>query len=126
MGIVRKTKSVRLLLEEFEKDSSAISVITLVDRLSVNMNKTTVYRILDRLEDDGVLHSFLGKNGHKWYAKCTSCSGSGHHDAHPHFQCSSCGRVDCLPTDIVIPKIPNRQIDISQVLLQGKCENCYV
>jgi Fur family ferric uptake transcriptional regulator len=74
MGILRKTKSVKLLVDEFEKHSTAISVITLIERLHLKMNKTTIYRVLDKLEDDGFLHSFLGKNGHKWYAKCSGCS----------------------------------------------------
>ncbi|WP_158837828.1 Fur family transcriptional regulator [Polaribacter sp. L3A8] len=122
MGILRKTKSVRILLDEFDKNSSAISAITLVKDLSAEMNKTTIYRILDKLEDDGVLHSFLGKNGHKWYAKCIGCSSVAHHDIHPHFQCIICGKVDCLTINITIP---NRIVEISQVLLQGKCESCY-
>jgi len=125
MGIIRKTKSVNLLLNEFKVSSVAISAITLIERLSSKLNKTTIYRVLDKLEEDGVLHSFLGKNGYKWYAKCSNCSVSEHHDAHPHFQCSECGKVDCLSTtNILIPQIPNRKVDISQVLLQGKCENC--
>lgn len=126
MGVLRKTKSVKLLLEEFDKDSSAISVITLIERLNSQMNKTTVYRVLDKLEDDGLLHSFLGKNGHKWYAKCSGCSSSVHHDVHPHFECTSCGKVECLTIHITIPEIPNRKVELSQVFLQGKCEACYV
>jgi len=125
MGVLRKTKSVKLLLDEFEKNSSAISVITLIDRLGSQMNKTTIYRVLDKLEDDGFLHSFLGKNGHKWYAKCNGCSATVHNDIHPHFQCVSCGKVDCLTIDIHIPEIPNYKVEVSQVLLQGKCEACY-
>ncbi|WP_298476974.1 transcriptional repressor [uncultured Maribacter sp.] len=124
MGIIRKTKSVKILLKEFDENSSAVSVVSLIERLSSQMNKTTVYRILDRLEDDGFLHSFLGKNGHKWYAKCINCSSSIHHDAHAHFQCLRCGKVDCLDTNFNIPKIPNRRVDVSQVLLQGSCEQC--
>ena len=126
MGILRKTKSVKILLDEFEKQATAISVITLIERLHLNMNKTTIYRILDKLEDDGFLHSFLGKNGHKWYAKCNGCSSASHHDIHPHFQCSDCGKVDCLSTDILIPNIPNRKVVVSQILLQGKCEECLI
>lgn len=125
MGVLRKTKSVKLLLDEFEKNSSAISVITLIDRLGSQMNKTTIYRVLDKLEDDGFLHSFLGKNGHKWYAKCNGCSATVHNDIHPHFQCVSCGKVDCLTIDIHIPEIPNYKVEVSQILLQGKCEACF-
>ena len=125
MGVLRKTKSVKILLEEFDKDSSAISVITLIERFGSEMNKTTIYRILDKLEDDGILHSFLGKNGHKWYAKCTGCSSASHHDVHPHFECVSCGKVECLTVQVTIPEIPNRKVEQSQVFLQGKCEACY-
>jgi Fur family ferric uptake transcriptional regulator len=70
MGILRKTQSLAVMLAEFDKSSHAISAIDLIRRLSNKLNKTTVYRILDKLEDDGLLHSFLGKNGIKWYAKC--------------------------------------------------------
>ena len=124
MGIIRKTKSVKLLIDEFEKHSSAISVITLINRLDTKFNKTTIYRVLDKLEDDGILHSFLGKNGLKWYAKCNGCSATKHNDIHPHFQCLECGKVDCLDIDFVLPNIPNRKVEVSQLLIQGKCEEC--
>ncbi|NRA93639.1 MAG: transcriptional repressor, partial [Psychroserpens sp.] len=71
MSIIRKTKSVKMLLEIFESTKSALSVVDLVEQLKSEMNKTTVYRILERLENEGVLHSFNGINGLKWYAKCS-------------------------------------------------------
>ena len=123
MGIIRNTKSVKILLDEFNNDD-AISVIELIRRLNTKLNKTTIYRVLDKLEDDGILHSFLGNNGIKWYAKCNGCSISAHSDVHPHFQCLNCGRMDCLPESIVMPKISNREIMHSHVLIQGTCELC--
>ena len=124
MVIIRKTKSVEVLLNEFNNNSSAISVTKLVTKLNSRFNKTTIYRVLDKLEDDGVLHSFLGKNGLKWYAKCNGCSADKHKDLHPHFQCLDCGKVDCLSFNIEIPKISNRKIEFSQFLIQGQCEEC--
>lgn len=124
MGIIRKTKSVKTLLNEFNKNSSAISVTELITRLNSKFNKTTIYRVLDRLEDDGILHSFLGKNGLKWYAKCIGCTANNHSDVHPHFQCLDCGKVDCLSINITLPKIPNRKIDLAQFLIQGQCDEC--
>ena len=73
MGIVRKTKSLELVLNEFQILTTAISVIELIKKLNSKLNKTTIYRILEKLEDDGILHSFLGNNGIKWYAKCRNC-----------------------------------------------------
>ena len=124
MGIIRKTKSVEVLLNEFNTSFGAISAKKLIERLDSKFNKTTIYRVLDKLEDDGVLHSFLGKNGLKWYAKCDDCSHGKHQDAHPHFQCLNCGKMDCLTINVKIPNIPNREVDISQILLQGTCEVC--
>jgi len=126
MGVIRKTKSVEVLLNEFKKSSVAISAKTLIERLDSKFNKTTIYRVLDKLEEDGVLHSFLGKNGLKWYAKCKDCSADEHKDIHPHFQCLDCGKMDCLAIPVVIPNIPNRVVEVSQVLIQGRCGECSI
>ncbi|GAA4232095.1 hypothetical protein GCM10022291_06040 [Postechiella marina] len=124
MGVIRKTKAVEVLINTFNSSDEAISAKKLIEQLGTMFNKTTIYRVLDKLEDDGVLHSFLGKDGLKWYAKCTGCSATEHKDLHPHFQCLSCGKVDCLTVSVTLPKIPNRTIEISQLLIQGRCEAC--
>ena len=124
MGIIRKTQALGLLLNEFDKDSNAISAIELVKRLGDKINKTTVYRLLDKFVDDGLLHFFLDANGVKWFAKCKGCSKTNHLDVHPHFQCTECGIVDCLEINITIPEIPNRRVDNSQVLILGQCNLC--
>ena len=124
MGIMRQTKSVKRILDEFEKEPKALSTVDLIKRLSQDHNKTTIYRVLDRLEDDGVLHSFQGTDGVKFYAKCHGCSKSQHSDIHPHFQCVSCGKMDCLDVRVSIPKVPNRRVLSSELLLQGHCEQC--
>lgn len=124
MGIMRKTKSVKRILNEFEKEPKALSTVDLIKRFSQDHNKTTIYRVLDRLEDDGVLHSFQGTDGVKFYAKCHGCSKSQHSDIHPHFQCVSCGKMDCLDVRVSIPKVPNRRVLSSELLLQGHCEQC--
>lgn len=124
MGVIRKTKSIALVLHAFESSTAAISVIDLIKTLDSKLNKTTVYRVLEKLEDDGILHSFLGKNGIKWYARCRNCSKANHADIHPHFECIDCGKIDCLSIDMRIPTIPNREIRSSQILFQGICETC--
>jgi len=124
MGISRKTKSVNTLLEVFNRKKDAFSVVELVKQLDLYMNKTTVYRILERLENEGILHSFMGKDGLKWYAKCTGCSSDNHNDVHPHFQCNSCGKTECLILEITIPKMANYEVESASLLLIGKCQNC--
>lgn len=124
MAVIRKTKSVKKVLDIFSGSSDAISVVELVERLDSEMNKTTVYRVLERLEQDGTVHSFLGSDGLKWYAGCTGCSAHHHSDIHPHFECASCGKVECLDVEISIPRLPDRKINTAELLLRGTCDQC--
>lgn len=124
MGIRRQTASVKLLWQQFEQSNDALSVVELVKQLEEAMNKTTVYRILERMEQEGKLHSFTGKDGLKWYAKCQECSSEHHIDVHPHFQCNDCGKVECLSVEVHIPKLTEHQIDRAQILLLGQCGTC--
>lgn len=124
MSSYRKTKSVKTILDKFELQEEALSVVDLVEGFQQVMCKTTVYRILDRLEESGVLHSFIGGNGRKWYAKCKAHIPSNQAHIHPHFQCKTCGKVECLPLGIAIPSFPHHKIDSAAFLLTGDCEQC--
>ena len=42
MGILRKTKSIELLLHEFKTQTTAISTIELIKRLDSKLNKTNI------------------------------------------------------------------------------------
>ena len=124
MGVLRKTRGVEKLLKEFKRESNAISAKELTRRFHGKLNKTTVYRLLDKLEDDGILHSFHGSKGIKWYAKYGGCVKSDHSGVHPHFECLVCGAVDCLEIEIRLPQISKRKVISSQFLIQGTCDSC--
>ncbi len=124
MSVKRKTKSLGRMLSIFNKTSEALSAVDLVEQLKDEMNKTTVYRILERLESEGIIHSFLGTNGLQWYAKCYRCTSHEHNDIHPHFECENCGKVECLEVQITIPVLNNRQVKSADILLKGRCADC--
>ena len=125
MSFSRKTKTVKLVLDLFENTSNALSVVELTDTFSKKMNKTTVYRILDRLEEAGELHSFTDKDGLKRYAKNFSkLKGLDEQANHPHFMCQDCGISSCLPIEVSAPSIPNYTINNSEHLYIGHCNEC--
>ncbi|WP_244526891.1 Fur family transcriptional regulator [Pseudozobellia thermophila] len=113
-----------LVTDFFRQMDGAVGVVELVEKFKGQMNKSTIYRILDRLEDEGRVHSFLGGNGLKHYAKCHNCTSGHHSDIHPHFQCTSCGKVECVSCEIAIPELPNKRIQQVQLFLTGTCEGC--
>ena len=124
MPIQRVTKSVKAIQDYFENRSTGVSVVDLVNYFKEEMNKVTVYRILSRMEKEGTIHSFNGKDGLTWYAACKQCSHDEHNDQHPHFQCKKCGRMECLEISVPIPKVKNHKVESGVVLLFGECSNC--
>ena len=126
MSVFRKTKTVKMLLDLFYQKNNAISIVELISKFSKKMNKTTVYRIFNRLEESGRLHSFSDRDGIKRYAKGNQDSVSIKDSVpHSHFLCNTCGISSCLPIEIPVPSIPNLKIDSSDHLLVGQCENCH-
>ena len=124
MGVLRKTKHLEHVRQAFRQSSGALSAGMLVDALANEINKSTVYRMLQKLEDDGVIHSFLTMDQIRFYALCKGCSSGRHVDTHAHFQCTSCKRVSCVSEEIVLPTPGRARITSAQVLLTGQCESC--
>ena len=88
------------------------------------MDKTTVYRILDRLENSNLLHSFIGDDGLKRYAKWVNENSSEKMEIHPHFQCNQCGKSSCLPITVSLPTLANYKIESMEQTFSGKCKDC--
>lgn len=124
MPLLRKTKSVKTVLHIFENSLGALSAVELIERLNEKMNKTTVYRILERLEGEGLIHSFTATDGLRWYAKCDGCTSDSHFDIHPHIQCKICGKVECLDVEVSIPNVKNYKVEKVELFMTGSCKNC--
>ena len=122
MGVIRKTKHFQRILAEFSKSHSAISANSLVSRFAAKMNKSTIYRILYKLEDDKIIHSFVGLNGLKWYDKSSNYS---FNDPHPHFQCEKCNEVRCISNVTNKPKLIGSQFQVKNILFSGLCNKCF-
>ena len=86
--------------------------------------RTLLDRLLDRLEDDGIVHSFAGEDSVTYYAKCRTCSGPAHTHNHPHFYCTSCNTVRCLEDEVSLAVSGGFQVMEAQVLLKGRCAAC--
>ena len=74
-----------------------------------DIDRVTLYRILNAFEEKGIIHKVFDLNGTANYAMCSSnCEENHHHDEHLHFNCTSCNNVYCLDElDLPPIKLPN-------------------
>ena len=99
----------------------------LVDALAgEGMDRTTVYRNLVDLTDAGLVRrTDLGD--HVW--RFELARGEGESVRHPHFTCTDCGQVACLP-DVTLSVKSSRRVPRSltrqrvEIQLRGKCDDC--
>ena len=107
--------------------ATPISHGELVDTLAdEGMDRTTVYRNLVDLTEAGLVRrTDLGD--HVWRFELKR--GEGESVRHPHFTCTDCGAVSCLPEVTIsvktgkgVPKSLSKQK--VEIQLRGKCDEC--
>ena len=120
----RNTRHKQHLLAVIRQSEKAMAADEILDTIGSSINRTTVYRILDRFERDGLVHRVIGEDNKSYYAGCNACSPEHHEDQHAHFQCKSCHEVRCLNVDIQLPEVEGLRIEDRYILLTGLCESC--
>ena len=124
---LRSTPPRIAVLKALSKITTPLSHGELVDKLaSQGIDRATIFRNLIDMTEAGLL-SRIDVGDHTWRFEIKSNqheSGS-----HPHFVCTDCGDVSCLPTvNVQVSESSssksNKFGNISEVLLKGHCEDC--
>ncbi len=123
---LKHTKQRIRVLEDISANTTAISQPTLEKKLGKEIDRVTLYRILNTYVDKGIVHRIVDLNGTANYAICSSaCSSEQHHDEHVHFNCRNCNKVFCLAT-----KVPEISITAGfkaesiSLIAYGVCKEC--
>ena len=101
----------------------AISHETIADNI-IDINRATIYRILNRFCEDGLAHKIVAENGKQYFALCKTCEVKDHHHNHLHFQCNNCEKVECFKSEINISLPEGYSVGNFNGLLSGFCGNC--
>jgi Fur family transcriptional regulator, ferric uptake regulator len=120
---LRVTGGRLLVLRELQKLRTPTSHPELAERLSQRgLDRTTVYRNLLALTRVGLLvRTQLADRIARFELPNTKAL---HHDAHPHFVCSECGAVACLPASSVALRGEAARKEVAEVQLRGRCARC--
>ncbi|MCG6551705.1 MAG: transcriptional repressor [Candidatus Magnetominusculus sp. LBB02] len=124
----RLTKVRKLIIEIFLSNSAApISAVELKARLmaaDADANKTTVYRELDFLSEQGIVVEVNAGDGKKRY----ELNRDGHHH---HILCLRCSAVECVTVDNCTLQEELKRVDSKSFKITGHslnffglCEEC--
>lgn len=125
MKTTRKTTAKVEILELLEKADTALSHKEIQAELDGVCNRVTIYRVLERLLEEGFIHRIVNTDGVVKYARCHSCQDHKHAHNHLHFSCTQCQEVTCL--EQVQPSYqlpPNYLAQEVHFTISGICPNC--
>jgi len=125
---LRITQARMRLVEIFLSRKNAFESADLEKEITGNHDRSSLFRNLQAFIKAGILHRIPMENGDAFYALCenalqeTSCNND-----HPHFTCTQCARVFCLP-QVNVPPIKGLPsgyaVESSQLFLKGVCDKC--
>lgn len=127
-----KTNNRVRIMDYLQKCSDkAVSVPEITDHLAHAgnpVNKTTVYRYLDRLEEEGLVIRYTAEDGrhaaYQYVGESNTC------DEHLHLKCLSCGQVSHLECGFMdeiaehMQKDHGFQIECRNSVIYGYCARC--
>lgn len=123
---LKQTRQRVVVLNEIIGKDAAVSQPELEKKLGKEIDRVTLYRILNVYEEKGILHKIIDANGTFNYAVCTGkCTTNHHVDEHLHFNCNRCKKIYCL--NVRIPKIDvpsGFTADSMNLIAYGICDKC--
>lgn len=112
------------MLDLVRAGDSPLSHGDVADRLaSQTWDRATIYRNLVDLAEAGLLRR-TDVGDHVWRFEAL---GTDHDTSHPHFVCTECGSVECLPDlEVTTRKKSPRALKLRQieVHVRGLCDAC--
>jgi len=121
----RNTQAKKTILEIVNQSSTALTHLEIQKQTDELCDRVTVYRVLNRLVDEGLVHKIIDLNGVVNFASCkTSCSHKHAHN-HVHFSCNQCKEITCVENVVPELSMPSEyQIDEINITVSGVCPKC--
>lgn len=113
------------ILTLLESSDRALSHTELQNLLGNLCDRVTIYRVLDRLLEENLIHKVSNIDGNVKYAFCHDCTSEQHHHNHLHFSCEVCHSVTCLEDIEPSFKLPKKyKAKEFNFTISGVCPEC--
>ena len=118
----QKEKVVHLIKEQQKE----LTIKEIYELLNKEVGLTTIYRIIDKLVNDGVVNQSIGKNNITYYQYLEECKKENHF----YLKCEVCSKLIHVDCDCIkelsehIGKRHGLKPTKSKVIIEGICDKC--
>ncbi|SMG48082.1 Fur family transcriptional regulator [Arenibacter troitsensis] len=121
----RNTPTKEAVLNLLMNSRNALSQDAIERQLDIEINRATIYRVLNRFCEDGIVHKIVAEDGKQYFAICKKCENPQEViQPHFHFRCLSCDTIECLQVPVEC-SVPNGyEVQNANCVLTGTCNNC--
>lgn len=122
---LRATNPRLTLLVKMDEYGSAMPYSAIQKSMKA-VDRVTLYRTLESLKGQGIIHKAFQENNEVYYAICGKrCGKNEHLHDHVHFKCVKCNSVTCERTSMEVKiSLPEYEINKISIHLEGVCKQC--
>jgi Fur family ferric uptake transcriptional regulator len=121
----RNTPAKNTILNLLKNAGNALSQEMIEAEVKGEMDRVTIYRVLNSFCEDGVTHRILSDEGKYYFALCLDCGDHEHHTHdHFHFRCVGCQKVECLEEQVTVQLPQGYRKESISSWVTGYCAGC--
>ena len=120
----RNTPTKEAVLSVLTTTTKALSQDAIEQKINIDIDRATVYRVLNRFCEDGIIHKIVAEDGKQYFAICMKCDEKNLADHHFHFRCKGCQTIECLPMAVHFSAPQGYQVENVNCVLTGVCKDC--
>ncbi len=120
----RNTPAKQAILKLLETSKVALSQDMIEDTIKGEVDRVTIYRVLNRFCEDGIAHRAVSEEGKSYYALCRHCDDNHHQHDHFHFKCINCEKVECLKETVTLKLPRGYRFASMNCWVNGYCNDC--
>ncbi|TYP99115.1 Fur family ferric uptake transcriptional regulator [Tenacibaculum adriaticum] len=120
----RNTPTKEAVLDLLSQSGKAMSQDAIGEKINIDINRATIYRVLNRFCEDGILHRIVAEDGKQYFALCIKCDENKKPLHHFHFRCTNCDTIECLPIPVHFSIETGYKVESVNCVLTGTCKDC--
>ena len=115
-----------MIMDVIKEFDSEFTINDVFSKLNDKVGMTTIYRMIDKLIEEGLVVKSVNKSGNTTYQYLEKCN----HSNHFYLKCDTCGKLEHVDCDCInelsshIVKNHKFKVNKENIVISGICNEC--